>query len=49
MSKDFVTKEELIKKRTPKELREWFECKIEEIIQQEGGKKSLRMRKGLCK
>ncbi|WP_292796793.1 hypothetical protein [Nostoc sp. NMS7] len=49
MSKDFVTKEELTKKRTPKELRECFECKIEEIIQQEGGKKSLRMRKGLCK
>lgn len=47
--KDFVTKEELMVGRTPQELVEWFDRKIQEITQQEGGKSAIRMREGYCK
>ncbi|MCC5668329.1 hypothetical protein LC653_31845 [Nostoc sp. CHAB 5784] len=47
--KHFVTKEELMVERTPQELVEWFERKIQEITQQEGGKSAIRMREGYCK
>jgi len=48
-SKVFVTEEELIVERTPQDLIDWVEKKIQKIIQQEGGKEALRMREGLCK
>ncbi|MBD2249477.1 hypothetical protein [Nostoc sp. FACHB-888] len=47
--KDFVTKEELMVERTPQELVEWFERKIQEITQQEGGLSAIRIREGYCK
>jgi hypothetical protein len=49
MIKEFVTVEELTEKRTPQQLVEWFNYKLEEVSQKDGGKKALRMRKGLCK
>jgi hypothetical protein len=49
MSRAFVTEEELTVKRTPQELVEWVENKIEEIARQEGGKKAIRKREGCCK
>lgn len=47
--KDFVTKEELMVGRTPQELVEWFNRKIQEITQQEDGKSAIQMREGYCK
>ena len=48
-SKVFITEEELIVERTPQDLINWVEKKMQEIVQQEGGKKALRMREGLYK
>jgi len=49
VSMKFITEGDLIIERTPQELINWFDYKLNEIQQQEGGKKALRMREGLCK
>lgn len=49
VSMKFITEDDLIIERTPQELINWFDYKLNEIQQQEGGKKALRMREGLCK
>ena len=49
MNNVFVTQTELTTERTPGELNDWVARKFQEIAQREGGKKAVRMRKGLCK
>jgi hypothetical protein len=49
MSKEYVSKDEIEKERTPSELWDWLIQKVEQICSTEEGLRAFRLQKGLLK
>lgn len=49
MSKESITEEEMTRERTPKELLNWVESKIDQVSSTDSGEKAIRLREGLAK
>jgi len=49
MSNEVISIDELTKKRTPSELRNWLTQKVEQICSTEEGQKDFRLQEGLLK
>ena len=49
MSNEYINQKELTKERTPSELWNWLEQKVNQICSTDAGIKDFRLQKGLAK